>query len=127
MLKYWKIKMYVLPRAKKTGRQNHVLTQQKMFHCKTVVTYQSYHHVVWRYLSFFLFFWHFIAMDIIRQGKNFNLWQSNEIFKWPEFFASDSKFVSPKIQNEGVAILNYIPNTPNTQELKFKISCFKTL
>jgi hypothetical protein len=32
--------------SKKTGRQNHALTQQKMLHCKTVVNIITYHHVV---------------------------------------------------------------------------------
>jgi hypothetical protein len=39
----------VLSRAKKTGRQNHALTQWKMLHCKTVLNInyiKTYHHVV---------------------------------------------------------------------------------
>jgi hypothetical protein len=36
----------ILSRAKKTGRQNHALTQQKMLHCKMVVNIITYHHVV---------------------------------------------------------------------------------
>jgi hypothetical protein len=36
----------VLLRAKKTGRQNHALTQWKMLHCNTVVNIITYHHVV---------------------------------------------------------------------------------
>jgi hypothetical protein len=36
----------VLSRAKKIGRQNHVLTQGKMLHCKTIVNIITYHHVV---------------------------------------------------------------------------------
>jgi polyhydroxyalkanoate synthesis regulator protein len=31
---------------KKTGRQNHALTRQKMLHCKMVVNIITYHHVV---------------------------------------------------------------------------------
>jgi hypothetical protein len=33
-------------KKKKTGRQNHALTQWKMLHCKTVVNIITYHHIV---------------------------------------------------------------------------------
>jgi hypothetical protein len=36
----------VLSRKKKIGRQNHVLMQGKMLHCKTIVNIITYHHVV---------------------------------------------------------------------------------
>jgi hypothetical protein len=36
----------VLSRAKKTGRQNHALTQWKMLYCKMVLNITTYHHVV---------------------------------------------------------------------------------
>jgi hypothetical protein len=32
--------------SKKTGRQNHALTQWKILHCKMVVNIITYHHVV---------------------------------------------------------------------------------
>jgi hypothetical protein len=37
----------LLSRGKKTGRQNHTLTQTKMLHCKTIVNIISitYHHI----------------------------------------------------------------------------------
>jgi hypothetical protein len=39
--------LHVLSRVKKAGRQNHALTQWKMFQCKTVVNIIStYLHVV---------------------------------------------------------------------------------
>jgi hypothetical protein len=45
---YFRLRMIdfvnVLSRAKKTGRQNHALIQQKALHCKTVVN--TYHHIV---------------------------------------------------------------------------------
>jgi hypothetical protein len=38
--------LHVVSRAKKAGRQNHVLTQWKMLHCKTIVNIITYDHVV---------------------------------------------------------------------------------
>jgi hypothetical protein len=38
--------LYVQSRAINFGRQGHSLTQSKMFHCKTVVSIITYHHVV---------------------------------------------------------------------------------
>jgi hypothetical protein len=86
----------LLSRAKKTGRQNHTLTQWKMLHSKTVVNIISNLSSCCMTLIVILFpiFWHFVDMGIIRQGHFFNLWQSNQILKWhwrPEFLARDSK------------------------------------
>jgi hypothetical protein len=44
-IKYFKISLYTVA-SKKTGRQNHALTQLKMLYCKTVINIITYHHVV---------------------------------------------------------------------------------